>query len=290
MGLEDPAFGRWLSVVDADHGGYRHARLDEEPAERAAGLAALARVVEAAHEDALRWIKEMSAISLDPFDDDDVAVEYPHGLHTITLQGYMGKIFAGLYAENFRPHGLPWEVPAFLFRFHNAAIEGLDRRLPLGDEASRTPGRTGDDCVAFHRGPDGRIEAWLNSEAKCTAGHRSALIAQGHVQVGRPLVRPASGLQLIDVLLDSDRPDRDEWVAALRLLRSEAARADPATRADLFLYVCGQRPIRARSWISEACPEPSYRGLNPLEAVEIHLDDVDAVLVVAYPGHTVDRA
>lgn len=287
--LRDDDFRRWLLPQRRESGHYRHARLDEDAAARANGLEALRRAAVAAHDDARRWIEEMLGESLDPFDETDLPAQYPHGLHTLTLQGYLGEILAGVIAENFDPHDVRWEVPGFLFRFHAVALEGLDRRLLLGDEPTRTPGRTGDDCIAFLRGPDGRIEAWLNCEAKCSAEHSAGLISGGHSQLSRPLRRAASALQLISVLQASTDPAAEEWIAALRIFRTAAATPDAATRADLFVYVCGQRPVREPTWLPLDRPHWRYLATHPLEAVEVHLNDVDAVLSTTYPGHDVDR-
>jgi hypothetical protein len=288
--LQNADFRLGLLGTPVEDGHYRHLRLDEDAGNREAGLLALAEAVKTAHLDAQSWIREMAGVSLDPFGEDDVDAQYPQGLHTLTLQGCLGEVFAGVVAENFDPHEFTWEVPAFLFRFYHAAIEGLDRRLSLGDDTSRTPGRTGDDCIAFHRAPSGRIVAWLNCEAKCSAGHSSSLITSGHQQLARPLLRAASGLQLLDVLRDSNRPDKDDWIAAIRVYRASANGPDAAERADLFVYVCGRRPADGRmSWISPDKPHPSYRATHPLEAVEVHLEDVDVVLTTAYPGHVINR-
>ncbi len=280
----------WLCPILADLGGYRHVRLIEDVAGRPPGLEALARLVERAHEDAKTYLEDLLAIPLDPLGEDDVADAYPDALNTLTLQGYLGEILAGVVAENYGPHDVEWEVPAFLFRFSNAALEGLDRRLQVGGEATRTPGRTGDDCFAFLRDPNGRIVAWLNCEAKCSSDHNAGLIREGHAQLSRAQVRPVSAYQLIDVLRDSELPDADAWIAALRLFRRDAMRAEPPERADMLVYVCGRAPVQRESWIPCEAPHDAYRGGRPLEAVEVHFSAFDDVLTTVYPTHQVNRA
>src|SRR5258705_7703196 len=96
----DRRFLEWLepSRSASASGHYRHARLDEAALPRATGLDALADTVVAAHDDACRWFADLLADTLDPFDVTDVPANYPHGLHTLTLQGYLGEIFAGVLA------------------------------------------------------------------------------------------------------------------------------------------------------------------------------------------------
>jgi hypothetical protein len=286
--LRDNRFLAWLGPTASEKDHYRHVRLDEDPAHRAAGMEALQEAVATAHADATRWIADLVGDPLDPFTEMSVVSSYPQDLHTLTLQGYLGEVVTGVVAENFDPHGVRWQVPAFLFRFHTTAIESLDRRLLLGDSATRIPGRTGDDCVAFLRGTDGTIEAWLNCEAKCTAGHDAGLISKGHQQLSRPLRLAASGLQLIQVMQDSADPEAADWVAALRVYRNHAARSEAAVRADLFVYVCGRRPAGA-SWLPRDRPHWAYTAAHPVEAVEVHFEDIDVTLTTVYPGHVISR-
>jgi hypothetical protein len=290
VGLRDTQIQAWLEPSRKIKGGFSHLRLTEKPSNRETGLSALAAAVAAAHTDAKRHLADVLGESLDPFDDQTVAGAYPAALHTLTLQGYLGEIFAAVIAENFEPHELDWEVPAFLFRFSNAAIEGLDRRLQLGSESRRTPGRTGDDCVAFLRADDGRIVAWLNCEAKCSSDHSAALIQDAAKQLSRHQLRPVSAYQLIEVLKDSSREDADLWISALRLFRTEAVGADPPPRADLLVYVCGRAPLLRTSWMAPETPHPDYTGRRPLEQSEIHLAELDDVLTTVYPGHVINRA
>lgn len=290
VGWLDNDLRAWLEPRRSLQGGYRHAMLTEKADQRLSGLEALAEATARAHEDAKRLLGDLFGTSLDPLEADPVATAYPAQLNTLTLQGYLGEIFAGLYAENYAPHGLAWEVPAFLFRFSNAAIEGLERRLQLGGEATRTPGRTGDDCVAFYREESGAISAWLNCEAKCTTTYPRKLIADGHRQLGRPLVSPVSLYQLIQILSDSEDPDSHRWVAALRVFRVESRTHDGPVRADLFLCVCGRAPTHEASWLDACRPDVHYTASQPLEAVEVHLDDLDGVLMKVYPGHEINRA
>jgi hypothetical protein len=283
------AIQEWLTANDSVADTYWHTTLAEEAAQRQAGLAKLAELAADAHRDARERLEKLVGQTLDPLAGEAPSDwrAYPDELHTSVLQGYLGELLAGVIAENYRPHGRAWLVPAFLFRGHNAAFEELERQRQLGGPARPVPGRTGDDALAFEVGEDASIVAWLWGEAKCTHDHSAALIADAHEQLSKAIRIPVSLVQLIEVLGDSQREDRDRWIAALReLLYSD----DPPPRYDLCVYVCGRKPVRRPTWITTDAPHPSYTATGPLQAVEVHFDDFDGVLVAIYPGHTVSRA
>jgi hypothetical protein len=195
-------------------------------------------------------------------------------------------LLAGLLAENYKPHGRRWSVPAFLFRGHLPAYQDLERRRQLGGPARPIPGRTGDDALAFELDETNAIVAWLWCEAKCTHDHGSALIAAGHEQLSAAVRIPVDLVQLIAILEESSDPDSERWIASLREMLFSSA---PPPRFDMLVYVCGRKPVQQPSWISEAEPHSHYAGGRPLQAVEVHLDGFDEVLTAAYPGHVIHR-
>jgi len=281
----------WLSPTRTTTGAYNHSRIDESAAGRQAGLEALRDLVVEAHADAVARLDALAAIDLHPLGRSDAtdAILYPDSLDTRTLQGYLGEILAGLVAENFEPHDRKWQVPAFLFRTHVAAFQALERRRQLGGPAKPIPGRGGDDCLAFIRDDEGRIIEWLMCEAKCTHGHSATLIAEGHQQLSHEIRVPVDLLQLIEILTASDDPSAPEWVDALRLLLQAPTTNPGVDRLDLFMYVCGRSPVSKPSWIPKDKPHDDYLADGPLEAVELHLKDFDAVIEVAYPEHEIVR-
>jgi hypothetical protein len=154
--------------------------LAEEPAIRAAGLAALGALTAEAHRDARERLERLMGISLDPLQGVPPDWRpYPDGLHTSALRGYMGEVLAGVVAENHQQHGQPWVVPAFLFRGHQAAYQELERRRQLGGPARPIPGRTGDDALAFQIDEDGGRHRLVMGKAKCTHDHDAGLINAG---------------------------------------------------------------------------------------------------------------
>ncbi len=281
---------QWLKhypVVSPD-GRYRHSLILENRIARYAHIGGLSAYVQAAHADARRHLRELAAISLDPLEEIvepafDPAYGYPEALHPETLKGYFGEIIAGYIAENFSPFGISeWCVPAFLFQMHKTAFEQLERLRQTGGIASRIPGRTGDDCVAFQRDAAGRIRRALACEAKCTASHDAGLIADAHEKISETFAKPTSIPQLIEVLKGrTGDPDAPIWTRALQRLWLQE-RGDPFERCDMVSYVYGRKPIRDPTWMNTTAPHAKYTGGRRLEAVEIHLHDVEGVIRSVY--------
>jgi hypothetical protein len=287
MTWASPPLQAWLVSSEIANGTYSHAALTEIVDFRADGLVALTTLAQEAHRDAQQRLERLIGISLDPLPGGTSANwHYPQGLHTSVLQGYLGELLAGLIAENYHPHGRPWVVPAFLFRGHLAAQQDLERRRQLGGPARPIPGRTGDDALAFEVDDDEAVVAWLWGEAKCTHDHDAGLITAGHEQLSASTSVPVDLAQLIEVLQDSPGPENERWVASLRELMFSTR---PPPRHDLFVYVCGRKPLQRPTWIPRNIPHASYSGPGPLQAVEVHLEEFDGVLVAAYPGHVVSR-
>jgi hypothetical protein len=293
VSLRSAAIQAWLDATRSVNGSYRHLRLSENREARAEALEELSRLVREAHADArLHW-ERLRGLSLDPLDPaagrDTAMPAYPDSLHTITLQGYLGEVLAGLIAENFEPHAIQWYVPAFLFPTHAAAFQALERRRQLGGPAKRIPGRTGDDALAFSLDDEGTVRKWLWGEAKCTHDHNTTLIRDGHVQLSASFYLPVDLSLLVETLERRDDTESRAWAERLRLLLLQDAESAPP-RYDMFVYVCGRGPVQNDDWLPTDSHSPHYTGERPLEAVELHLTaDFDEVLITAYPVHTVDR-
>lgn len=248
-------------------------------------LESLRRFVEEAHEDARRHLRSFSEISLDPLDEAserDWADDYPALLHLGTLKGYLGEVLAGIICEYFAPLGEEnWRVPAYLFRFHNVAIQQMIRIHQTEEAPTVVPGRTGNDCLAFLRSEEGEITCILFCEAKCTADHRSDMIHDAHEQLSDRTLVPVSLPQVIEVLRDRGDAEAEAWVEALRQVYLGSSECE---RFDLVAYVCGRSPVARDSWIPTEEPHSGYSGGRRLEAVEIHLEEVASVIAEVY-GH-----
>lgn len=240
----------------------------------------LRRITQAAHEDAKRRLRHLAGFSLDPLGEnqniEDPTIGYPEKLDIVTLQGYFGEIFAGIVAENYRHFGDDgWEVPAYPFRFHTVAFQMLEqwRQSENPSDAVKVPGRTGDDMLAFLRDQEGSITRSLVCEAKCTRNHEAKLISDAHEKAANPNLKPVDILNLIEILEDYDDCKSKTWVNALRELYYRDASKN-YERIDLVAYVCGQPPVRNKSWIPPDKPHQQYTAKRRLEAVEVHLNGV----------------
>jgi len=293
-----PELTTWLRSTRTVGTRYTHIRLDEDPAHEPEGLDALARLVAEAHSDAAQYIADLESPTLDPLAPQatgsaEPRLDYPWGLHTSTLQGYLGEILSGLIAENYPLHNATWHVPLFLFRFHNSALEFLEKRVQTGAQPHPIPGRSGEDCVAFQLSTAHKIVGVLFCEAKCTHTHDTKLVATGHKQLSDSrLWLPADILQFIGALKERDDLQAQHWVAALQDLLyafSTAGAARRPRRRDLFVYVCGRTRHDGRPWLAEDKCHKSYRAKRALAAAEVHFVDFDKVLQAAYPRHTITR-
>ncbi|MFN7285829.1 MAG: DEAD/DEAH box helicase [Dolichospermum sp.] len=278
----------WLSnsVTESQDKRYTHRLLKEDKSQRDVILDELISIVQKAHEDARFRLRKLAGNSLSPFSDfpeTDPCKGYPESLNIITLQGYFGEIFAGIIAENFEHFGYDdWEIPVFLFRFHLTEFQHLEELNQTGEIAKQRPGRTGDDCLAFRRNNEGLIIASLVCEAKCTTNHYQKTISEAHEKARTANVKPVDILQLIDILLDyNDDNFSSEWVDSLRLLQSKDDTKN-YERCDLVSYICGKHPVRSATWISADIPNEEYTANRKLEAVEIHLHDIENLINTVY--------
>lgn len=195
-----------------------------------------------------------------------------------------------MVAEHLHPGGVSgWEVPAFRFRYHDAAFNELGRARQRGGALRPAPGLLGDDCLAFRRNDRGDIVEVLVGEAKCTTDHRADLIVEAHEAFDDSIPMPVSIWQLIEVLKSNPTPTRLRWIEALQEFedRGLAGMLPEDSRLNLVNYVCGRSPARQRKgagtgWLHATKPHKGYVSKDRLEAVEIHLSDVTALIDTVY--------
>lgn len=278
-------FAAWLErrTLSNPGTGYRHHHYLERDGGWDETSEPICGYFRAAHDDAIRRIDRLVGPSLHPAGATAPnAHRYPCTLPLVALQGYFGEVLAGMFAEHGTPSGHnDWEIPAFLFRTHLVAFQQLEAQAQNGAMAAAIPGRTGDDCLAFRRGGDGKILAVLFCEAKCTTDHDAGLIADAHDKAAVSAI--VDILQLIEVLLGRGTPEAGEWIDALRLLRSQLIEA-PATvtRHDAVVYVHQRAPIQNLTWIPPNQPHAKYTARRPLDAFEIRIPDVAARVRAVY--------
>ncbi len=287
----------WLDHSTSASNQYTHRLLKENLEYRETILSELKQEVQKAHEDTKRHLRQLAGFSLDPLDTPTIDViskgisenivrdpteGYPEKLELKTLKGFFGEIFAGIIAENFSHFDIAhWKVPAYPFRFHNSAYDQLERWRQTETNPRTTPGRTGDDMVAFYQDSRGKITHSLVCEAKCSNGHKKSLINKAHNQANSKEPRPVEILRLIDILRDYDDPDSQNWRKSLQILYSRNIQSD-YERCDLVSYICGATPKKSQTWMQKDTPHPNYTVGRRLESVEIHLQGVDTLVMQLY--------
>jgi len=248
-----------------------------------------------AFEDARRRLRTGFEDGLSPFNDPvlDPAANFPAALNRITLQGYFGETLAVLAVEHWGAAGHnDWQVPAFLFRFHDAEfqhLEDINRRIREGVQhnpdagAERRMGRTGDDALAFRRAQDGRVTDVLTLEAKCLGENNNRKIEEAHQKLSNAGPIPSGIRELIELLSDYDTPEALSWQESLVRFRAAGYRA--ATRHDGVAYATGHIPARngRQAWLP-AEPHASYTANRHLEGIEFQFRDLDRLIDTLYRG------
>ena len=248
-----------------------------------------------AFKDARRRLRRGFEDSLSPFNDPalDPAANYPAALNRMTLQGYFGETIGVIAVEHWGAAGhADWQVPAFLFRFHDQEfqhLEQINQRIRDGQQPNpdalnqRRPGRTGDDAVAFRRNGRGSITDVLTIEAKCLSANNNAKIQQAHEKLaaGGPL--PSSIRELIELLSEYDTPEAMSWHEALLQFRADGYRT--ATRHDGVVYATGHIPTKGprQAWLPSE-PHPAYTAPRHLEGMEFQFEDLGCVIDLLYRG------
>lgn len=277
----------WLSprVSQSTDGRYRHQLLIEDTSRWNELQPSIKRYFRFAHADAVRRLRKLAGVSLHPFRPSETRIDparnYPHSFGMTVLKGYFGEVFCFILAESYSPCGISnWEAPCFLFRYHLVAFQQLEVVNMGATPSTMIPGRTGDDALAFRRDRTGRITAVLYCEAKCTATHDSNLITKAHEKVSQP--GPVDILQMIEVLQDYENPEAERWIIALHHFREKLLSGE-VDRKNLVCYVCGQRPVINDTWIPTDRPHEAYATHDRcLEAIEVHLDNVEATISAVY--------
>lgn len=284
----------WLehTLSASNNGKYRHQCLRENLERRPEVLEDLKRYINKAHDDARFFYKgeRPSNSALDPFEEESEiqesetpSTDYLALLPMTTLKGYFGEVFAGIIAENFSPFGSDgWKVPAYLFRFHDAAFQYLETLRQTGRAKTTIFGRIGDDCLAFIL-KDKEIDKILYCEAKCAKDHKSEYIMDAYKKFNESIIIDI--YKVIQILKSYTSQEAKKWYEALDrfLMREES---EPSLREmrryNLLSYVHGQLPIENSSWLPEKQPNSAYKATHPFEAVEIHLHDVEDLIYTIY--------
>lgn len=290
-----PTLVNWLTntVQKSADERYYHRQLQENLNIRTDIINELQSLINQAHEDARQKLRNLVGVpqSLDLFEEQEtlgidttLIDDFPRYLELKTLKGYFGEIMAAVVAEHFNPLDEDWQVFAFPFRLHQTAYHALEKVRQEGGSAPTIIGRLGDDMLAFHCDDQGKITHVLFCEAKCTANHSSNLLAEAHKKSSNTQLIPNDCLALVEILKDYATPNspEDQWIKELRRLWL-STKNPTHERCDLVTYICGLPPVKESTVIiPNSSPHKDYIANRRLEAVEIHLHDVDGLIEEAY--------
>jgi hypothetical protein len=249
--------------------------------------------IEEAFEDARRRLRSGFQDPLSPFNvpHPDPAANYPAALNRVTLQGYFGETLAALAVEHWgAANHQDWQVPAFLFRFHDQEFQHLDeinQRLADGElhdrdaQGEQRPGRTGDDALAFRRNAQSAITHVMTLEAKCLSQNRNDKIEDAHRKLAEAGPRPNGIRELVTILQDYDTPEANSWQQSLVEFWRTGYRT--ATRYDGVSYVTGHIPARGarQAWLPNQ-PHAVYTAARHLDGIEFQFADLDRVIDELY--------
>ncbi|WP_287831754.1 hypothetical protein, partial [Idiomarina sp.] len=146
--------------------GYGHLLLEQIEDSNEELVSRLKSYFESAHLDARVVIHDFVGMDLHPDREKQTEVNYPSSLNLTTLKGFFGEVMSGFVAEKYKLVGNHnWEVPVFLFRFHDDVKNYLFTLVRDQEQKRQTIGRLGTDFIGISI-KDGTVERLISGEAK----------------------------------------------------------------------------------------------------------------------------
>ncbi|MCF9169972.1 hypothetical protein J7965_07490 [Vibrio parahaemolyticus] len=281
--------------------GYGHLLLEQVEDSNQELASRLKAYFESAHLDARCEIHKFIGMDLHPDREKQTEINYPSSLHLTTLKGCFGEVMTGLVAEKYELVGRHhWEVPVFLFRFHEDAKKYLFTLVREPEQKRQTVGRLGTDFIgiSIH---DGEVERLISGEAKWRKpltqsaidtvmlgpkekGKQTRVKGKGVWAELNKEVNPPNGLRELQIALkDIDPEGYGEVILSMdKLLTAFEPTTVPKT--DLVLIAGEPRKTRKKGeycieW--EKKPE-SYLAGNDLQVVEVVLPNGEKLIEDLY--------
>ncbi len=284
------------------NGGLGHTLLEQIEADDGALAQALKEYFESAHLDARTRFHSFVGIDLHP-DGDGVApiVTYPGSLPSTTRRGLFGEVLAGLLTESYEYIGAHnWNVPIFLFRYHDDAGNYLFTLARDPTQTRQTIGRLGTDFIGLSLNDDGEVVRIISGEAKWRLTLTQATVddvmlgkkaKDSAVRSGKGVWRdlnkepspPSGARQLLELLREYDP---DGFDAAILSLERALVVKDPAPipKTDLIVFAGNGRAKREKG----ECLLPwrdvpdEYTAGNELQIVEVILQGGEDLIDTIY--------
>lgn len=284
------------------NGGLGHTLLVQTEADDGTLAEALKEYFESAHLDSRTRFHSFIGIDLHPDAEGDVpGVTYPGSLPSTTRRGLFGEVLAGLFTESYEYIGSHnWNVPIFLFRYHDDAANYLFTLARDPTQTRQTIGRLGTDFIGVSLNEDGEVVRIISGEAKWRLKLTQAQVddvmlgkkAKGStVRSGKGVWRdlnneqspPSGARQLLELLREYDA---DGFDSAILSLERALVVKDPAPipKTDLIVFAGNGRAKRERGecllpW--EAVPD-EYTAGNDLQIVEVVLKSGEDLIDTIY--------
>ncbi|MGR5194920.1 hypothetical protein ACPV4H_13580 [Vibrio rotiferianus] len=281
--------------------GYGHLLLEQKEDTNDELMSRLKAYFESAHLDARGVIHDFMGINLHPDHEKQTEINYPSSLHLTTLKGFFGEVMTGLIAEGYDlVGGHDWEVPVFLFRFHDDAKKYLFTLVRDPDQERQTIGRLGTDFIGISVN-GGEVVRLISGEAKWRKeltqsaidnvmlgpkekGKQTRIAGKGVWAELNKEVNPPNGLRELQIALKDLAPEAyAEVILSMdKLLAAFDATTVPKT--DLVLIAGEPNKSRQKGGVCidwEKVPE-NYLAGNDLQVVEIVLPDGENLIENLY--------
>jgi hypothetical protein len=222
-----PNLEDWFEEFPSFLKGYGHILLEQKKAKDKELLDKLKAYFESAHLDARIVFHDFMGIDLHPDSASAPSeVSYPSSLHLTTQKGLFGEVLSGLVVESYKLIGNNnWQVPVFIFRFHEDAKKYLFTLARDAEQERQTIGRLGTDFIGISVDNEGSIERLISGEAKwrkeLTQSNVNSLMLGPKIKgkskrkkekgVWAELnkeVNPPSGLRELQIILKELDPDK----------------------------------------------------------------------------------
>lgn len=298
-----PDLDKWLEKYSSFEKNYGHLLLEQKKAKDGDLFAKLTPYFESAHLDARRVFHEFMGIDLHPDATSQSAdISYPSSLHLTTLKGFFGEALTGLIVEAYELVGdHDWEVPVFLFRFHDDAKKYLYTLVRDPEQERQTIGRLGTDFIGISINEDGEVNRLISGEAKWRKTLTQSVVDNlmlGPKIKGQELrqeekgiwaelnkqVNPPNGLRELQIALKEIDPDgHAETILSMdKLLLAHNAHSVPKTDLVVIVGKGGANREKCSCFIGwEEIPE-AYSAGNDLQVVEVILSDGEELIEELY--------
>ncbi|NUN07126.1 MAG: hypothetical protein HUU57_15370 [Bdellovibrio sp.] len=282
--IDQKKWKEWFDVTISKNAnqGYGHTRLHGvDGVDLNDLIKQLSPYINKAHQDAKAHFYEEFSIDLDPLSE----TRYPNALPIKQHKGYFGEVFCGILIKHFSTIcANDWSIPAFLFRYHDAAGEYL-YRLKKGEKIGKNvPGRTGSDFIAIAiDDPSQEVVSVLGGEAKCHKKWNSTIANEALEKMSTEGSAPVS-LQRIGKLLLELHGDEYTHVAQKLRDASLAIGEAPIPRTDLFLFFFESPVTYPPSQIDVKSKPKSHTADRPLQVFEINLKGAEQLIEELYKG------